>query len=179
MQYPTLFIGLGGTGEKVLAQIKTILLDNSLILGPYRFLCIDVDESGRYREERLTKPLESFREFLNIGFYYPTFIEKVCEQDSYFNKWWYDCKEWLFFQRTSGSRSGSRSGRDPSKPLAPKPAEATAQASIPRLRPLGGSHITTAAPVRVVHRPVPRRLGLTKGTLGDTLGIDEGGDRPG
>jgi hypothetical protein len=97
MQYPTLFIGLGGTGEKVLAQIKTILLDNSPILGPYRFLCIDVDESGRYREERLTKPLESFREFLNIGFYYPTFIEKVCEQDSYFNKWWYDCKEWLFF----------------------------------------------------------------------------------
>jgi hypothetical protein len=79
MQYPTLFIGLGGTGEKVLAQIKTILLDNSPILGPYRFLCIDVDESGRYREERLTKPLESFREFLNIGFYYPTFIEKVCE----------------------------------------------------------------------------------------------------
>jgi hypothetical protein len=102
MQYPTLFIGLGGTGEQVLAQIKTILLDNSPILEPYRFLCIDVDESGRYREERLTKPLESFREFLNIGFYYPTFIEKVCEQDGYFNKWWYDCKEWLLFQRTSG-----------------------------------------------------------------------------
>jgi hypothetical protein len=101
MQYPTLFIGLGGTGEQVLAQVKAMLLDNSPILGLHRFLCIDVDESGRYREERLTKPLE-FREFLNIGFYYPTFIEKVCEQDVYFNKWWYDCKKWLFFQRTSG-----------------------------------------------------------------------------
>jgi hypothetical protein len=67
------------------------------ILGLHRFLCIDVDESGRYREKRLTKPLEFFGEFLNIGFYYPAFIEKVCEQDVYFNKSWYDCKEWLFF----------------------------------------------------------------------------------
>ena len=111
MQYPTLFIGLGGTGEQILAQIKTMLLDNSPVLEPYRFLCIDVDESGHYREERLTKPLEFFREFLNIGFYYPTFIEKVCEQDGYFNEWWYDCKEWLFFQRTSsiGTYSDNRS----------------------------------------------------------------------
>lgn len=102
MQYPTLFIGLGGTGEHILAQIKTILLNNSPVLESYRFLCIDVDESGRYREKHLTKPLDSLREFLNIGFYYPTFIEKICEQDSYFNTWWYDCKEWLLFQRTSG-----------------------------------------------------------------------------
>lgn len=102
MQYPTLFIGLGGTGEQILAQIKTTLLSNSPVLEPYRFLCIDVDESGHYRAEHLTKPLDFFSEFLNIGFYYPAFIEKVCEQDSYFNKWWYDCKEWLFFQRASG-----------------------------------------------------------------------------
>lgn len=111
MLYPTLFIGLGGTGEQILAQIKTMLLDNSPILESCRFLCIDVDESGHYREECLTKPLDSFREFLNIGFYYPAFIEKVCEQDDYFNKWWYDCKEWSFFQRASdiGSYSDNRS----------------------------------------------------------------------
>lgn len=102
MQYPTLFIGLGGTGEKILAKIKAMFLKNPPVLESYRFLCIDVDESGHYREEHLTKPLDSFGEFLNIGFYYPAFIEKICEQDSYFNQWWYDCKEWLFFQRTSG-----------------------------------------------------------------------------
>ena len=102
MQYPTLFIGLGGTGEKILAQIKTMLLNNSPVLESYRFLCIDVDESRYYREERPIKPL-SFEEFLNIGFYYPTFVERICEQDDNFNKWWYDCNEWLFFQRTSGT----------------------------------------------------------------------------
>ncbi len=111
MQYPTLFIGLGGTGEQILAQIKTMLLSNFPVLESYRFLCIDVDESEYYRNEHLTKPLEPFREFLNIGFYYPAFIEKICEQDSYFNKWWYDCKEWLFFQRSSeiGTYSDNRS----------------------------------------------------------------------
>lgn len=64
MQYPTLFVGLGGTGEQILAQIKTTLLSNSPVLEPYRFLCIDVDESGHYRAEHLTKPLDFFRTYL-------------------------------------------------------------------------------------------------------------------
>lgn len=50
------------------------------ILGFHRFLCIDVDESGRYREKRLTKPLEFFGEFLNIGFTIPHSLKKCASK---------------------------------------------------------------------------------------------------
>jgi hypothetical protein len=36
-------------------------------------------------------------------------------------------------------RGGSRSGHNPGEPLAPKPAEATCLASVPRLQAAGGS----------------------------------------
>lgn len=98
MIYPTYIIGIGGTGEKILALIRSNILDKNLDYQQLRFLCFDVNE---VRDEVSIESLYSY-EYENIAVYYPEFIIKNCEEDQNFNKWWYDCKEWSDYQKASG-----------------------------------------------------------------------------
>ena len=82
---PTLFIGLGGTGAYVIADVLAKLLENLTtaegVGSIFQFLYIDADT---HIAENLKLPKQWQQ---NIGFYALPYIQEACQHDMNLKKW--------------------------------------------------------------------------------------------
>lgn len=88
---PTLIIGLGGTGARIVAGTLAKLLENSStteqVNRPIQFLCIDTDT---HLAESLKLPEWCIQ---NIGGFALDFVENACRHDENLKRW-FDCEAW-------------------------------------------------------------------------------------